>query len=569
MIELDVLWGQPRKVDIKGLKRPSHVPFGVTTLQPTIVDFISTWIRSSGIQWTAKRVKSLKVWSIQILAGNRDYSEPWFQVSRYKGYKIPKLRMFQLLVDSLGRDLKTIRSILIVLNSYKIVTVGSPSLDSIVNTERSSNTENYARLTRMYVDLPHVPESVLDCEISVSSQRKFCDNQGRTFNGPIGQPDPLPQWGNNPEMMKHFVRTKPIEVTCLGRLVPIRDKGKYRNILVGNQILQLATKKLADWLRRWLWSLPEIASGDQTKMSRFAIDNLQKGKFMLSIDLSEATDRLSRDFQIHLLTLMGIPVGYLDFLNLPFFYDPKLFGLGPETGLQLAEYSNGQPMGLYLSFPMFELSHYVILQFAVATTRQNSSFCICGDDVMVACKNEAEGRVVFERYKNLVEALGGVISVPKTLMSFSAAEGVGALFLKDYPKEIRIPSGKLSALEAYTKETIVSAEVSNCSTLGRALMVAWLNTRYNKEYTYEMRKKANFELVTRDLSHLNIMALRSLVKPDQDPTKFSIEDDAHYSFWMMSPIREAGQLPYRLVGKEKFRQLLIDNKILQLIKGAR
>jgi hypothetical protein len=154
-------------------------------------------------------------------------------------------------------------------------------------------------------------------------------------------------------------------------------------------------------------------------------------------------------------------------------------------------------------------------------------------------------------------------------MSFSAAEGVGALFLKDYPKEIRIPSGKLSALEAYTKETIVSAEVSNCSTLGRALMVAWLNTRYNKEYTYEMRKKANFELVTRDLSHLNIMALRSLVKPDQDPTKFSIEDDAHYSFWMMSPIREAGQLPYRLVGKEKFRQLLIDNKILQLIKGAR
>jgi hypothetical protein len=420
----------------------------------------------------------------------------------------------------------------------------------------------------MYADLPRIPEAVLEGELAVSSQRKFCDNQGRTFNGPIGQPDPLPQWRNNPEMMKLFQQIRPCEVTCLGKLVPIVDKGKYRNILVGNQILQLATKKLADWLRRWLWSLPEIASGDQTKMSAFALENLAKGKYMLSIDLSEATDRLSKDYQIHLLTSMGLPQGYLDFLNLPFFYDPKLFGLASGRSLELSRYSNGQPMGLYLSFPMFELGHYVILRYAIATV-QNASFCICGDDVMVSVSSDVEGRVVFERYKSLVEGLGGKISGPKTLMSFSAAEGVGALFLKNYPKEIRIPSGKLSALEAFTKETLVSAEVSNLTVIGRALMVAWLNTRYIKHYTYEQRRLANFELVTRDLSHLNIMALRSLVRPDQDPTIYTIEDDAFYSFWMMNPINEPARSIYRLIGKDKFRQLLIDNKILQLIKGVR
>lgn len=565
MIELDVLWGRPRKVNIRGFKKPPHVPFGITTLRPSVIDFIPRWIRCSGTTYCAKRVKALKVWAIQVLASNKEYSEPWFETIRYKGYKVPKLDLFKLLVDSLGRDLKTIKSILIVLNSYKLVTVGCPSLDSIVNVERTTGVENYVRLLRRYVDLPRVPDFVLDGEISVSSRRKFCNNQGETFNGPIGQPDPLPQWGNNPAMMEIMVRTKPIEVTCLGRVVPIPDKGKFRNILIGNQILQLATKKLADWLRKWLWSLPEIASGEQSKMERFAIENLAKGKYMLSIDLSEATDRLSRDFQSQLLTSMGLPDGYLGFLELPFFYDPSLFGEGPRgQGLKLAGYSNGQPMGLYLSFPLFELAHYVILKYAVATT-EGSTFCICGDDVMVATSSIDEGHVVFERYKNLVERLGGVISGPKTLKSFSAAEGVGALFLKGYPFGIRIPSGKLSALEAFTKETLVAAEVSKLTPIGRSLLVAWLQTKYSKEYTYQMRKAANFELVTRDLSHLNIMALRSLVKPDQDPTVYTIEDDYHYSFWMMNPGIES-VVTYRLVGKEKIRQLLIDNKILLLIK---
>jgi hypothetical protein len=366
-------------------------------------------------------------------------------------------------------------------------------------------------------------------------------------------------------MMQIMQRVKPIEVTCLGRVVPIPDKGKFRNILVGNQILQLATKKLADWLRRWLWQLPEIASGDQSKMESFAVENLAKGKYMLSIDLSEATDRLSRDFQIQLLTSMGLPNGYLGFLDLPFYYDPLIFEKGSgKRELSLAQYSNGQPMGLYISFPLFELAHYVILKYSVATTK-GSTFCICGDDVMVATSSIEEGNVVFERYKTLVERLGGIISGPKTLKSFKAAEGVGALFLKGYPFGIRIPSGKLSALEAFTKETLVAAEVSKLTPIGRSLLVAWLQTRYTKEYTYQMRKASNFELVTRDLSHLNIMALRSLVQPDQDPTIYTIEDDNYYSFWMMNPDRES-VVCYRLVGKAKIRQLLIDNKILQLIK---
>lgn len=563
MIYLDTLWGNPRRVAIKGFKRPPHVPFGVA-LKPDIVNFIQRWIRYSGVQWTGKRVKALKVWAIQILSGNRNFREDWFSTRTYKGYNIPSLELFKLLVDCLGRDLKTIKLILIVLNSYKQVTLGSPSLEAIVDVPRSPDTSNYVRLLMKYVRLPRVPEFALEGTYAIPSKRKFCDNEGRTFPGPIGQPDPLPQWGNNPEMMKIMRRIRPVEVTCLGRLVPVRDKGKWRNILVGNQILQLAVKRLADWLRNWLWEQAEVASGDQAKMEKFATDSLTKGKYMLSIDLSEATDRLSRDFQINLLTAMGLPQGYLGFLELPFFYDPKLYNLGSgESGLALNQYSNGQPMGLYVSFPMFELMHYVILKFSVATT--GASFSICGDDVIVATDSEAEGSVVFERYKNLIERLGGKISDAKTLKSFSAAEGVGALFLKGYPYGIRIPYGKLSPLEAFTKGTQVNSEISKLSIIGRSLLVGWLSNRYTKEYTYQMRRAANFELVTRDLSHLNIQALRSLVKPDQDPIKYTIEDDHHYSFWVSNPEFEAKPI-YRVIGMAKIRELLIDDKILKLIK---
>jgi len=566
MIQLDALWGCRRNIKIRGLKEPYHVPFAVD-LSSNLVEFIRVWRIKSGDQWTLRRVKALKTWALQVLSGSKDYAEPWFRTEIYHGYKIPQLKIFKLLVDSIGCNLRTIKLILIVLNSYKQRILGEPSLEAITGVQPTGDTSNYVRLLRQYVTLPSLPGFALEGTLSIPSRRKFYrDGESKTFSGPIGQPDPNPYW-RTPALMAMFKRVRPVEVRALGMLVPIKDKGKFRNILVGNEILQLATKKLGDWLREWLWTLDEVASGDQTKMERFAIDNLAKGKYMLSIDLSEATDRLSRDFQVKLLESMGLPLGYLGFLNLPFVYSPYLYGKATSKDrneVSYAFYANGQPMGLYFSFPLFELAHYVILKFSVATTE--AKFCICGDDVMVATTSEADGRVVFDRYKNLVERLGGVISTPKTLMSYEAAEGVGALFLKGYPKAIRIPSGKLSTLEAYTKGTQLNQEVVKLTFIGRALLVAWLSTKLFKEYTYDMRKVANTELVTRDLSHLNVEALRSLVQPDQDPIIYSILDKDCYHFWMMSPEVEA-KPPYRLIGLRRIRELMLDNKILNLLKG--
>jgi hypothetical protein len=547
MVELDALWRVPRFIRING--KPIRVPFGID-LDPDFVAPIRRWITHSGPQYAAKRVKALKIWAIQILSGNKQYKEPWVSYTIYKGYQVPRLRIFHYLLDNLN-NLKKVIKVLIVLNSYKQVTVGEPSLSSIQDVETSPEAQNYINKLRLYVQLPQVPKVVLEPVKSVDTRSKYADDFGVVHPGPYG------------EIEDDYLRFLgcSVEPTSLGKIVPIPDKGKWRNILVGHHILQLRTKKLADWLRNWLWQLPEIASGDQNKMVDFCIESLKSDRYMLSIDLSEATDRLSRQLQILLLQSMGVPRDYLSFLSLPCYYRDSDFG-GSTDELKKTWYANGQPMGLFVSFPMFELTHYVLLKWVIGPYKAN--FTICGDDCVISC-NEEDSRVIYQRYTEIIQRFGGKISLSKTLRSRRAAEGVGALFLKGIQKEIRIPSGKLSTLEARTPGTWLYSEVVGCSAIGRAILSTWLTTSLEKEYTYQQRMKANEFLITRDLSTLSKEALESLCHPDRMPRTYSILDD-HYSFWRNTP-EEKVEPQYHWISLHAFRDALVSDKIITLYKG--
>lgn len=547
------MWGKPRQVTVSG--KPHRVPFAVN-LPKELVDPIRMWIKDSGLVYAVKRVKSLKTWAIHILAGETSYSIPWFRTKIYKKVKIPRLKMFEYLVDN-RHNLKRLRLLLIVLNSYKQVVVGEPSLKTIMETQLPRDTKHYASLLCNYVDLPRVPKSVLEPTQSVNTGTKFCDDYGVTFSGPIGRKD-----DDLPAEIALVWADENDDPRCIGKVIAIPDKGKWRNILVGHWAIQLKTKKLADWLRRWLWRQPEVTSGDQTKFSDFIIKSQNLDKFVLSIDLSEATDRLDRQLQKELLIRMGVPRPFFDFLELPFFYQAEMFGKG--QGLRKGRYAVGQPMGLYLSFPMFELLHYVILKFVCAVSN-DADFRICGDDVVIACgRKEAEN--LYGRYVNLVERLGGSISVDKTLKSSIAAEGVGALFLRGYPKAIRIPSGKLSTLEATTPGTWLYQAIQRKDPLARAIHSSWLELSLEKRYTYEQRRIANEDLVSTDLSDWHVEALRQLVSPDNMPLEYPIWDDHHYRFWRKTPEVDRSGVPYRWISNARYRDSLVTHKLIRLYK---
>jgi hypothetical protein len=543
------MWHRPRYIEING--RKTRVPFGLE-LPSLVADFIPRWIKNSGLSWTAKRIKRLKIWALRILAGTKNYHDPWIRHVRYKGIDIPRLELFKMLVNNL-RVLPKVRLILTLLDSYKLVQVGRPSLDSINKTPliNRENLSIYVKRLRSYVTLPKVPPFALEGSEVVNTRKKFTDDTGVTYEGPYGTYDS--------ESMNFMMLEEP---AIIGRVIAIADKGKWRNILVGHKSIQLMTKKLADWLREWLWNQPEIASGDQSKMSRFIVESLKKRKTLLSIDLSEATDRLSRHFQVELLYSMGVPKGFFDFLELPFVYSGKEF-LGTDCGTRKSYYSNGQPMGLFVSFPMFELAHYVILKYSCAVS--DAQFCICGDDVVIAVK-ESEAKVVYDRYTNLICRLGGVISTDKTFTSLNFAEGIGAIFLKDYPFEIRIPHGKVSLVEALMKGTWLSRDILNEGMVGMAIANSWLETKLFKVYTTQQRTQANNYLITKDLSDYKIESLRALLAEDHYPTIYSIFDEDLFNFWRNTPEDET-PVKYKWVSVRKYRSNRVSHKIVQLYKG--
>jgi hypothetical protein len=312
-------------------------------------------------------------------------------------------------------------------------------------------------------------------------------------------------------------------------------------------------------------------------MSDFIIDSMDTKRFMLSIDLSQATDRLSRDIQIKLLASMGVPLSYFNFLNLPAAFRKEDFLPGEGQGLDFIKYANGQPMGLFLSFPMFELLHYVILKTVVATT--NASFCICGDDVVIAC-DEKDSLDLFSRYQILVERFGGVISELKTVKSKEFAEGVGAIFLKGYPKELRIPSGKLSALEAASPGFWLYNQIRSLSPIGRAIHYSWLETKEWKEYSYSNRRALNENIVLRDLDDWHVSSLRSLAAHEDYPSVWYSWEESPPGTGMNNPVYpEDSDLPdepyvdrpgqdpvFRFLSEGKYREALVNHKIISLYK---
>jgi hypothetical protein len=264
---------------------------------------------------------------------------------------------------------------------------------------------------------------------------------------------------------KYVVQTK--HLRSLGKLSVVPSQGKARVILIGDYRAQLKCKRLADFLREYLWTLPEIASGDQSRFERKVVNWLSSGYHVYSIDQSDFTDRLSLDAQIKVLTTMGVPYHWFNFLKYEFYFNPKDFKLPFKGSLERAIYSNGQPMGLFVSFPMAELLHYLITRFCCAGF--DSEFVMCGDDLCIANKNLSNLKASVRRYRIHTSRLGCKVNENKTIVG-DVAEGVGKLFVRrgKTVTVISTPSGSLTPSEVPLNPFLRKA-VSARTSLGRSI----------------------------------------------------------------------------------------------------
>jgi hypothetical protein len=208
----------------------------------------------------------------------------------------------------------------------------------------------------------------------------------------------------------------PFSPTDAGHLVPLTKDGgwKVRWIASPYRIHQMALNPLGSALFRELAQLDWDCTFDQTKAYPFIQKHLRKGKECYAVDLSSATDFFPLDLQLSVLRAV-IPSGK---------HQIDLFEELSRSNWNASIYGRirwrqGQPMGLYPSFPSFALTHGILLDALSGSVP--GRFYVLGDDVVILHKP------TYERYLQTLDLLGCPHNPSKSLVSSGLTEFAGKI----------------------------------------------------------------------------------------------------------------------------------------------
>jgi len=192
-----------------------------------------------------------------------------------------------------------------------------------------------------------------------------------------------------------------------GKIHMIQEGGaKARVIAIPNAWLQLAFRPLHSILEKMNKSFPESFVHNQLDGVREILGNMRNGKPVISLDLTAATDRLPRSLQVQILREMGLN-DYAQGLEEVSSYQWDF----PQAGTSVS-YQVGQPMGLYGSFPLLNLTNCLLARKACREAGLNMSgpphFVVLGDDIAFFSLKAANV------YRRDMEKLGVTISPTKS-----------------------------------------------------------------------------------------------------------------------------------------------------------
>jgi hypothetical protein len=204
-----------------------------------------------------------------------------------------------------------------------------------------------------------------------------------------------------------------------GHISFIQELGaKARVIAVPTALLQWGFEPLHDWLDRFIHNLPQSCVHDQNKGAWFIQEQLNLGNKIWSFDLSSATDRFPLKLQTSLLRALHLK-GYAEALEE---LVTEKWQVTSTEEPEAWKYEVGQPMGLYCSFPLFALTHLVLLLGLcdrAGISLLDAPFRVIGDDVIIASE------ILANEYSLALGQLGVEVSPAKTLQSSCVAEFAG------------------------------------------------------------------------------------------------------------------------------------------------
>jgi len=417
------------------------------TIKP-FINLVDKWVKCSGVEWTVKRLKSLKVDFIRLRAGlppksrirKNSHGELYGPLGRLFRWGVGAKRFNKVLQALMAYTHFTAPRLTEAQRSKFLSAVGSEDpvyLDPSLITALHSAVRKFIGLQQVgfhddlgsklitYRGSPSkrapswgsksVPQDrQLDSELSYLRSTDglrlysyFKDVYDNTFSGIERLRSAL---------MRDMIGVRGAYLDpsahIAGDVHFLQEPGyKLRSIASPFRIHQIALNPLGKTVYSIVRKLPWDCTFNQDRALPHIQDALARGQTVHSVDLTSATDYFPLEVQsLVLSSIFGSESR-----------DVKLFEylsrcswrskIGPVS------WKRGQPLGLYPSFGVFTMTHGLLL--ASLAGNYHDQFFVVGDDVVILDDH------LFANYIQMLQALGCPWSEDKSISSSAVSEFAG------------------------------------------------------------------------------------------------------------------------------------------------
>ena len=414
-----------------------------------MVDDVLKWVNGSGIEWTVRRLKDLKLTFILRNAGSPIYTAPWVRVNtrgdyygwigsligwcKDKGNWRKSCKRFARVIQALNiytlfrADEATEMQLRKFMNGVECTDhVGldygefySPFLNHV---QRTIGTKSIARGGNSVIEYmgsptklaprPHGQKRVAQDQ-EIFSERRYFDSPkayvfGWEYNDLYG-PVFSPLYGP----MQRQSTIQPDDALYGGEVHFLQEPGmKLRAIASPYRIHQMALKPLGDAIYRIVKELEWDCTFDQSKALPSIQTALREGRVVYSVDLTGATDYFPLEIQLMVLREIFGEVNDINLLR-------DICQMRWKSQIGDIQWKRGQPLGLYPSFGMFTLTHGLVLDFLAKGKK--GQFYVVGDDVVILDEQ------LYTEYIKFLDITKCPYSKDKSLSSNLLAEFAGKL----------------------------------------------------------------------------------------------------------------------------------------------
>lgn len=421
-------------------------------IKPMLND-IFRWIECSGVEWSVKRLKTIKQAFIAHGA-NQPWSLPWIRKnSKGKPYGWIGSLFKWISGPNHRKNLKRFSRVIQATNIYTLwrsetVTMSQLKkfLDGVNCLDPINLPESFYKDFDIFLRIELPKEQIIRGYNSVWEYR---GSPSKRAPRPHNRPS-VPQDSNILDERDWFMNKEgyrlgweynelyaPVFRGLNGPLYPRKIKDvdphpyggevhflqepgmKLRAIASPYRIHQLALKPLGDAIYRIVKRLKFDCTFDQSKAIPRIQEALSEGRVVHSIDLSGATDYFPLGLQLMVLrSIFG------DSKDIDLFEEiSRMRWKSLEGDIQ---WKRGQPLGLYPSFGSFTLTHGMVLAFLeceirACTLNECEGFYVVGDDVVILDDRLAE------KYKEFLTLCNCPWSNEKSISSPFLAEFAGKI----------------------------------------------------------------------------------------------------------------------------------------------